>query len=147
MSAETTALPSKMALDELTTRLELVNRFVESHGNSAGYVDESLVICQSMVKAAGQLRDTLAARKGTNQPLSLDALRETLSGTSLLSVVAEYDRAIENLENEIFDQVHEKEAASEAPDVDGRDALDRLSVVHLALHNCMRQLVGAAVIA
>lgn len=139
------AVAETNAMQELTIRLDLVGRFIETHGNSAGYVSEALAICEAMVSKAAELRDTLAARK--NATLSLDQLRGALSGFSLLSVVATYDRAIENLQNEIGDQVHEHEEATETPDGAGRDTLDALEAVHLKLHNVMRELVGAAAIA
>jgi hypothetical protein len=141
---ETNALPSRRDLDELTVRLDLVGRFIEEHGNSAGYENEALSIAEAMVKRACELRNTLAARKGTNKPLTLDQLRDTLSGMSLAAVVRDYDRALNDLQNAIGDQVHEREVANEVPDSAGRDTLDALEAVHLRLHNVMRELVGAA---
>ena len=145
MTAETDAILSRRDLDELTVRLDLVGRFIESHGNSAGYRDEALSIAEDMVKKARELRDTLAARKG-NKTLSLDQLRDTLSGMSLAAVVLDYDRALNDLQNEIGDEVHEHESASETPDAAGRDTLDALEAVGLKLHNVMRELVGAAAV-
>jgi len=142
---ETNAMPRRQDIDELTIRLDLVGRFIETHGNSAGYRDEALSIAEAMVKKAAELRDTLAARK-LNKTLSLDELRDTLSGMSLAAGVLDYDRALNDLQNEIGDEVHEKEAATETPDVAGRDFQDLLEAVHLKLHNVMRELVGAAAV-
>lgn len=145
MTAETDAILSRRDLDELTVRLDLVGRFIESHGNSAGYRDEALSIAEDMVKKAGELRDTLAARKGSVVTLTLDQLRDTLSGMSLAAVVLDYDRALNDLQNEIGDEVHEHESASETPDSAGRDTLDALEAVHLKLHNVMRELARQAI--
>lgn len=142
---ETNVMPRRQDMDELVIRLDLVARFIEEHGNSAGYRDEALSICEAMVTKAGQLRDTLTARK-LNKTLSLDELRDALSGMSLAAVVLGYDRALNDLQNEIGDEVHEKESATETPDGAGRDTLDALEAVHLKLHNVMRELVGAAAV-
>lgn len=139
---ETNVMPRRQDIDELTIRLDLVGRFIETHGNSAGYRDEALSIAEAMVKKAVQLRDTLSARK-VNNMLSLDELRDTLSGMSLAAGVLDYDRALNDLQNAIGDQVHENEVGHEIPDGAGRDTLDALEAVHLKLHNVMRELVGA----
>lgn len=144
MIAETDAILSRRDLDELTIRLDLVGRFIETHGNSAGYRDEALSIAEAMVRKAGELRDTVAACKG-KKTLSLDQLREALSGMSLATVVLDYYRSINDLQNEIGDEVHEHESATETPDSAGRDTLDALEAVQLKLHIVMNELVGAAV--
>ena len=139
------AIAETNAMQELVIRLDLVGRFIETHGNSAGYRDEAQAICESMVKRAGELRDTLAVHK-LDKTLSLDQLREALSSMALVSCVREYDRAIGDLQNLIGDEVHEHESATETPDGAGRDFLDSLEAVALRLHNVMRELCGAAAI-
>jgi hypothetical protein len=138
-------IPSRSYLEELTIRLDTITRFMESQGNGDGYRDEALSLSRAMVQRACELRNILAARK-LNKTLSLDQLRDTLSGMSLVSVVRDYDRALTDLQNAIGDQVHERESATETPDSSGRDTLDALEADHLRLHNIMRELVGSAAI-
>lgn len=145
MIGETNVIPNRRDLDELTVRLDLVGRFIESRGNSTSYRDEALSIAEAMVKKGAELRDTLAART-VNKTLSLDELRDALAGLSLAVVLRDYDRALNDLQNTIGDQVHEHETATETPDGAGRDILDALEAVHLKLHNIMRELVGAAAV-
>jgi hypothetical protein len=139
------ALISKQYLEELTIRLDTITRFMESQENGNGYRAEAMSIAAAMVKRACELRNTLAARKA-DKSLSLDELRDALSGMSLVSVVRDYDRALNDLQNAVGDQVHEYEVNTETPDSSGRDTLDALEAVHLKLHNIMRELVGAVAV-
>jgi hypothetical protein len=146
MIAETTTMPSRKYLEELTVRLDTITRFMESQGNSDGCRDEALSIANAMVSRAIQLRDALGVCKGTHQTLNLDQLRDALSGMSLAANIAEYDRALTGLQNAIGDEVYEYESSTQTPDNAGRDTLDALEAIHLQLHNVMRELVGATAI-
>ena len=138
---------SRQYLEELTIRLSTITRFMESQGNGNGYRAEMMSIARDMVMRAGQLRDAMAARKSTNQPLSLDALRETLSGMSLCGIIADYDKALTEVQNALGDQVDAYERATETADISGRDALDLMESDHLQLHNVMRSIASAEAIA
>lgn len=139
------ALISRQYLEELTIRLDTITRFMKSQNNAWGR-EEAMSIADDMVKRAGQLRDTLAARKGITS-LSLDELRGRLSGMSLCGIVAEYDRSLTEVQNALGDTVDAYERATETPDRSGRDALDLMESDHLQLHNVMREIAGAEAIA
>lgn len=134
------AIPDRKYLEELTTRMGTLCRFVEVQGESEGFRTEALAVADSMVTRALQLRKSLKARKVNT--LSLDDLSATLAGMSLVSIIRDYDRALYELQNLIGDESHNHEAASHRPDVENRDALDRLEVDHLRLHDIMRELVA-----
>lgn len=144
---ETNAIPNRRYLEELTIRMDTLGRYIESQGNREGFLgdyrDEALSIAREMVQRAQALCDTLAARK-LNKTVSLEQLRQSLSGMSLVSVVRDYDRAMTDLQNFVGDQVHDREVANEAADVAGRDSLDALESEHLRLHRIMREICGAA---
>jgi hypothetical protein len=138
-------IPTRAYLEEPTIRLDTITRFVEAQGHSSAECrDEAVSIAREMVKRAAQLRETLRVSKGTNTTLTLDQLRDTLSGMALCAIVREYDRALNELQNVIGDEVYAYEATNERPDSAGRDALDNLEAVHLKLHTVMREIVGAA---
>jgi hypothetical protein len=128
MIAETSTVPSRAYLEELTVRMDTLCRFVEAQGNSSDFREEALSIADGMVKRA------------------LQVMRQTLSVMSLVSVVRDYDRALNDLQNAIGDEVHKHELWTQTPDSSGRDTLDSLEATHLELHNVMRELVGAVAV-
>jgi hypothetical protein len=144
MIAETSTVPSRAYLEELTVRMDTLCRFVEAQGNSSDFREEALSIADGMVKRALQVMNALRDCKGS--VVSLHELRQTLSVMSLVSVVRDYDRALNDLQNAIGDEVHKHELWTQTPDSSGRDTLDSLEATHLELHNVMRELVGAVAV-
>ena len=135
-------VPTRKYMQELVDRLETITRFMESQDYAWGR-EEAMSIVDAMIKRASQLRDSLGPRE---RDMSLDELRGRLSAMALCAIIADYDKAIGDLQNAVGDQVQNHERATETPDSRGRDVLDFLEVSHLRLRNVMRTIAGAAAV-
>jgi hypothetical protein len=137
-----TAIPNRQFLEELMIRLDTLCRYMSIQGDTDGYLDEGVSIAGAMVQRAGALRDSLRAAKGQTQTVSLAELGALMDGFGLVPILRSYDRLMSELQNEVGDEVRNREIEMQAPDVPGRDVLDKLEAEHFQLHRIIREVVA-----